>query len=79
MKVKELPLIYNIDKVRVYKDNKKIADFKVESGWHLTIQIERNLPRGGGDYKITSMSIVVEGVLAEVVVLELHLSEKGWQ
>lgn len=79
MKVKELPLIYNVDKVRAYKDNKKIAEFKVERGWHLTIQIERNLPRGGGDYRITSMSVVVEGVLAEVVVLELYLNEKGWQ
>lgn len=78
MKVKELPLIYNVDKVRVYKDNKKIADFKVESGWHLTMQIENHLPKDGGEYKIASMSILVEGILADVVVLELHLYGRRW-
>ena len=78
MKVKELPLIYNIDKVRAYKDNKKIADFKVESGWHLTTQIENHLPKDGGEYKIASMGILVEGILTEVIVLELYLYGGRW-
>lgn len=72
MKIKELPLVYNVDKIRAYKDNKKIADFVVESGLHITTQIERKLPRGGAEWKVASMGVVVEGVLAEVVVLEIY-------
>ena len=71
MKIKELPLVYNVDKVRVYKGNKKVADFLVESGLHITTQIECKLPKGGGEWKVASMGILVEGVLAEVVVLEI--------
>lgn len=78
MKVKELPLMYNIDKVRAYKDSKKIADFNVESGWHLTIQIEKHLPKDGSEYKIASMGILVEGKLADITVLELHLYGRRW-
>jgi hypothetical protein len=72
MKIKELPLIHNVDKIRAYKDGKKIADFVMESGLHIATQIERKLPRGGAEWRVASMSVIIEGILAEIVVLEIY-------
>lgn len=72
MKIKEFPLVHNVDKIRAYKDSKKVADFIVESGLHIATQIERKLPRGGAEWRVASMSVIIEGVLAEVVVLEIY-------
>ena len=65
MTIKSIPLIYNVDKIRIYDDNL----LKCERWYH-----DRHLiPDKFQTRKIESLSISVEGCLSEVVVLEIFL------
>jgi hypothetical protein len=74
MKLKDIPIIRNIDKVHVYYKNYKVAHFwaKPDQGTyeqirhHVANEILEQTP-------IDSMSIVLEGILADVIVLEIYL------
>ena len=72
-KLNQVPLIYNLDKVRVYKGNALVAEFWVgqySPQWYFEND-ERTKPLLE-DY-IEAMSIVTEGCLSTINTLEIYL------
>ena len=69
VKLRDLPLIYNVDKLRLYKDNRLIGETWVGSS--LRMYIEEKFPHCL-DYIIDSMSICSEGALFQCQVLEIY-------
>ena len=72
-KLNQVPLIYNIDKIRVYKGNALVAELWIgqhSSQWYFEND-ERTKPLL--ENYINEMSICIEGCLSEIVVLEIFL------
>lgn len=70
IKLRDLPLIYNVDKIRLYKDYHLIGETWIGSS--LKLYIEEKFPHCL-DYTIVSMSVCIEGSLNDVQVLEIDL------
>ncbi len=73
MKLRNLPLIYNVDKIRLYVDGLYVTAtwcgghgllWYIENNEEMKIYLDR---------KIDSMAICVEGCLSDVVVLEIFI------
>ena len=79
MTIKELPLIYNVDKVAVYNKRGLVSSFWRDSKLGLAEQVERNRTqlsdsaRNAINEKIESMSICVSSIADNVVLLEIYL------
>lgn len=72
MLIKQLPMIYNLDQVRIYKNKGGLlADFGIgqqDITWYLKNN-ENYAPLL--DAKIHDMAIQIEGCLSETIVLEI--------
>lgn len=78
MTIKELPLIYNVDKVAVYNKRGLVSSFWRNSKVGLAEQVEYNRTQLIGaenaiNEKIESMGICVSGISENVVTLEIYL------
>lgn len=79
MTIKDLPLIYNVDKVAVYNKRGLVSSFWRDSKFSLAEQVERyrtQLSEEARDVlnkKIESMGICVSGISENVVTLEIYL------
>ena len=78
MTIKELPLIYNVDKVAVYNKIGIVSSFWRNSRISLAEQVEYNRTQLIGaknvlNEKIESMGICVSGISENVVTLEIYL------
>ena len=72
-KLNQLPHIYNIDKIRIWADNKLFAEMNV-GAHHLVWYLENDeRTKGLLERKIEEMTIALEGCLGTVVVLEIFL------
>ena len=72
-KLNQIPLIYNLDKIRLYKGNTFVAEFWVgqySPQWYFEND-ERTKPLL--ENYIEAMSICIEGCLSDVAVLEIYL------
>ena len=69
VKLKDLPIIYNVDKLRLYKDNRLIGETWVGSS--LKLYIEEKFPHCL-DCVIDSIGICTEGVISPHQVLEIY-------
>ena len=79
MTIKDLPLIYNLDKVAVYNKHGLISSFWRDSKFSLAEQVERyrtqlsDEAREATNKQIESMGICVSGISEDVVTLEIYL------
>ncbi len=75
MTIKDLPLVYNIDKVHIYYNGYKIAHFWRKSNCGLYEQAFHHCPTDViTNGKIESFGFIIEGVLPEPArVLEIYL------
>ena len=79
MTIKDLPLIYNVDKVAVYNKRGLVSSFWRDSKFSLAEQVERyrtqlsDEAREATNRKIESMGICVSGISEDVVTLEIYL------
>lgn len=78
MTIKELPLIYNVDKVAVYNKIGIVSSFWRNSRISLAEQVEYNRTQLIGaknvlNEKIESMSVLVSGISEDVITLEIYL------
>lgn len=79
MTIKELPLIYNVDKVAVYNKRGLVSSFWRNSKIGLAEQVEHNRTqlsdsaRNAINKKIESMGICVSGLSKDVITLEIYL------
>ena len=79
MTIKDLPLIYNVDKVAVYNKKGIVSSFWRDSKFSLAEQVERyrtqlsDEARDVLNKKIESMGICVSGISEDVVTLEIYL------
>lgn len=79
MTIKDLPLIYNVDKVAVYNKRGLVSSFWRDSRVGLAAQVERHRTqlsdsaRNAINEKIESMGICVSGIADNVVTLEIYL------
>ena len=79
MTIKDLPLIYNIDKVEVYNKRGLVSSFRRDSKFSLAEQVERyrtqlsDEARDVLNRKIESMGLTIEGVADDVIVLAIYL------
>jgi hypothetical protein len=78
MTIKELPLIYNVDKVAVYNKRGIVSSFWRNSRLSLAEQVQYNRTQLIGannilNEKIESMGICVSGISENVVTLEIYL------
>ena len=79
MTIKDLPLIYNVDKVAVYNKRGLVSSFLRNSKFSLAEQVERHRiqlsdsARNAINEKIESMGICVSGIADNVVLLEIYL------
>ena len=79
MTIKELPLIYNVDKIEVYNKKGLVSSFWRDSKLGLAEQVERyrtqlsDSARNAINEKIESMGICVSGISENVVTLEIFL------
>lgn len=79
MTIKDLPLIYNLDKVAVYNKRGLVSSFWRDSKFSLAEQVERyrtqlsDEARDVLNKKIESMGICVSGISENVVTLEIYL------
>ena len=79
MTIKDLPLIYNVDKVAVYNKRGLVSSFWRDSRFGLAEQVDRyriqltDSARNAINEKIESMSICVSGIADNVVTLEIYL------
>ena len=79
MTIKDLPLIYNLDKVAVYNKQGLVSSFWRDRKFSLAEQVERyrtqlsNEARDVLNKKIESMCICVSGISENVVTLEIYL------
>lgn len=73
MKLNQIPLMYNVDKVRVYKSGRKVVDTWVSSHKGIEACIRENAPDGLMNCTIESMAVVVEDNLGMRVILEIYI------
>lgn len=79
MTIKDLPLIYNLDKVEVYNKKGIVSSFWRDSKFSLAEQVERyrtqlsDEARDVLNRKIESMGLTVEGISDDVIVLAIYL------
>ena len=72
-KLNQVPFIYNLDKIRLYKDNRLVAEFWIgqySPQWYFEND-ERIKPLL--ENYIEELSILIEGGLSEITVLEIFL------
>jgi hypothetical protein len=69
-KLKDIPQIYNLDKVRIYKENLFIGETWIGSS--LQMYLEEKFPEYL-EATVNELSISVEGCCDDVVVLEIFL------
>ena len=80
MTIKDLPLIYNLDKVVVYNKRGLVSSFWRDSKIGLAEQVERyrtqlsDEARDVLNKKIESMGICVSGISENVITLEIYLT-----
>lgn len=70
LQVKNIPQIYNLDKVRIYKDNALVGESWVGSS--LQMYLEEHFPDHLEDV-VDELGICVEGCMSDVVVLEIFV------
>ena len=70
MKIRELPTIYNVDKVRLYQGNRIIGETWV--GSTVMLYIEEKFPTYL-DSVIDYLEMCIEGCISEVLVLEIYI------
>ena len=73
MKLKNLPMIYNVDKLRIYHKNRMVAEIYAGSHslvWYLQ---EDERTKNLLTRTVDEMTIVCEGALGLMVVLEIFL------
>ena len=74
MKLKDIPMIYNLDKIRIYQHNTKIEEFYIETFAKTADEIKRAIKRSTWDNGVIEyLDIRIEGELSTVVVLEIYL------
>ena len=73
MKLKDIPMIYNLDKIKLYHKNHFIAEMWVGHHSPQFYFNENVLFRDYLQFPIDSFSVSVEGCLSEVIVLEIYL------
>ena len=79
MTIKDLPLIYNLDKVEVYNKKGIVSSFWRDSKFSLAEQVERDRTQLSDEArdvlnrKIESMGLTVEGIADDVIVLAIYL------
>ena len=79
MTIKDLPLIYNLDKVAVYNKHGLVSSFWRDRKFSLAEQVERyrtqlsDEARDVLNRKIESMGICVSSISEDVVTLEIYL------
>lgn len=73
MRFNQLPMIYNVDKIRLYRNNRLIAEKWVGGHSILWYFQEDEYTKMYLTYLIDNMSIVIEGALSEIIVLEIIL------
>lgn len=79
MTIKDLPLIYNLDRVEVYNKQGLVSSFWRDSKFSLAEQVERyrtqlsDEARDILNRKIESMGLTVEGITDDVIVLAIYL------
>ena len=78
MTIKDIPLIYNLDKVEVYNKRGLVSSFWRDSKLGLAQQVEYNRTQLTGaenaiNEKIESMGICVSGITENIVTLEIYL------
>ena len=79
MTIKDLPLIYNLDKVAVYNKRGLVSSFWRDRKFSLAEQVERHRTQLSDEArdvlnrKIESMGICVSGISEDVVTLEIYL------
>ena len=80
MTIKDLPLIYNLDKVAVYNKRGLVSSFWRDRKFSLAEQVERyrtqlsDEARDVLNKKIESMGICVSGISENVITLEIYLT-----
>ena len=73
-KLNQLPHIYNIDKLRIYNAvNRLVAEINVGSHYLLWYLENDERIKPYLERKMNEMTVYSEGVLAEVIVLEIYL------
>lgn len=70
LQVKDIPQIYNLDKVRIYKGNAFIGESWVGSS--LQMYLQEKFPDHLEEV-VNELSICIEGCLFNVVVLEIYV------
>lgn len=70
LQVKDIPQIYNLDKVRIYKDNALVGECWIGSS--LQMYLQEKFPDHLAEV-VNELSICVEGCLSDVVVLEIYV------
>ena len=79
MTIKDIPLIYNLDKVAVYNKRGLVSSFWRDRKFSLAEQVERyrtqlsDESRDVLNKKIESMGICVSGISENIVTLEIYL------
>ena len=74
MKLKDIPMIYNIDKIRIYQHNTKIEEFFIETFAKTSDEIKRAVDRSvWNNGVIEYLNIRFEGESFTIIVLEIHL------
>ena len=74
MKLKDIPMIYNLDKIRIYQHNTKIEEFYIETFAKTADEIKRAIKRSVWDNGVIEyLDIRIEGELSTIVVLEIYL------
>lgn len=73
MKLKDLPMIYNLDKMRLWDGNNLIAEFYVGAHAPTFYLQEDERTKNLLNRKIAEMSILCEGCLGLEVALEIYL------
>ena len=78
MTIKDIPLIYNLDRVEVYNKRGLVSSFWYNPKLNFAQQVEYNRTQLTGaenaiNEKIGSMSICVSGTTENIVTLEIYL------
>ena len=74
LKLNQLPIIENLDKVRIYKNGRKIHEAHISRYKSVEEQIRQNAPDGIMNLSIKNICIVTEGELSLRIVFEIYLN-----
>lgn len=80
MKLREIPHIWNIDKIKIYQHpTGLVCEFDTDYTIFLPTDLANRLPDEILDQKVQDLSVVSMGCLSELIVLEIVLKEKPKQ